>query len=56
MTLATRNLARLVWIHVKERDGDDGKRDVLSKLFAHSPNPHLLQDLREHAHGLSNRH
>ena len=32
MTLVTRNLSRLVWIHIKERNGDLGKEDLLAKL------------------------
>ena len=32
-TLATRNLARLIWIHAKERDDDLGKQDLLAKLY-----------------------
>lgn len=35
--LTIRNLARIVWIHVAEREGDQGKEDLLGKLY-HSPN------------------
>ena len=34
MVLTTRNLARLVWIHGKEREGDLGKEDLLGKLYS----------------------
>lgn len=34
MVLATRNLARLVWIHVKEREGELGTEDLLGKLYS----------------------
>ena len=37
MVLASRNLARIIWIHTRERDGELGKEDVLAKL---SP-PHI---------------
>jgi ion channel-forming bestrophin family protein len=30
--LTARNLARVFWIHSKERDGDLGKQDLLGKL------------------------
>jgi len=33
MTLGTRNLARIIWIHVKERDGEQGKDDLIAKLY-----------------------
>jgi ion channel-forming bestrophin family protein len=33
MVLATRNLSRIVWIHAKERPGQDGKKDLLAKLY-----------------------
>ena len=33
MVCASRNLARLIWIHKKERDGDLGKEDLLAKLY-----------------------
>lgn len=32
LTLASQNLARLVWIHADEREGDVGKQDLLGKL------------------------
>jgi putative membrane protein len=34
LTLASRNIARLVWIHIGEREGDLGKEDLLAKLTA----------------------
>jgi len=33
MVLTTRNLARIVWIHAAERDGDLGKEDLIGKLY-----------------------
>ena len=33
LTLTTRNLSRVFWIHAKERDGDLGKQDLLAKLY-----------------------
>jgi len=33
MTLASRNLARIIWIHVKEREGDRAKEDLIAKLY-----------------------
>ncbi|KAL5360626.1 Bestrophin, RFP-TM, chloride channel-domain-containing protein [Aspergillus floccosus] len=30
----SRNLARLIWVHINERNGDDGKTDLLRKLSA----------------------
>ncbi|KAF2662066.1 UPF0187-domain-containing protein [Lophiostoma macrostomum CBS 122681] len=32
LTLASQNLARLIWIHVDERDGDEAKNDLLGKI------------------------
>ena len=32
MTLASRNLARIIWIHVKEREGEQAKDDLIAKL------------------------
>lgn len=32
MLLHSRNLARVVWIHVEEREGEQGKEDMISKL------------------------
>ncbi|KAF2465294.1 UPF0187-domain-containing protein [Lindgomyces ingoldianus] len=32
LTLASQNLARLVWIHADERQGDLGKKDLLAKI------------------------
>ncbi|KAF2729934.1 hypothetical protein EJ04DRAFT_474768 [Polyplosphaeria fusca] len=32
LTLASQNLARLIWIHAEEREGEDGKKDLLAKL------------------------
>lgn len=32
MILTTRNLARLVWVHAKEREGENGKEDLIGKL------------------------
>jgi len=33
MTLASRNLARIIWIHIKEREGDQAKEDLIAKLY-----------------------
>jgi ion channel-forming bestrophin family protein len=33
LTLQTTNLARLIWVNVKERDGDQGKEDLLGKMY-----------------------
>ncbi|EEA24464.1 hypothetical protein TMatcc_007566 [Talaromyces marneffei ATCC 18224] len=30
----SRNMARTIWVHVKERPGEEGKRDVLGKVTA----------------------
>lgn len=30
----SRNMAREIWVHVKERPGEEGKRDVLGKVYA----------------------
>ena len=32
LTMHTTNLARMVWINVKERDGEQGKEDLLGKM------------------------
>ena len=32
MRLHTTNLARMIWVNVKERDGDQGKEDLLGKM------------------------
>ena len=32
MILHSRNLARIIWIHADEREGQVGKEDVLKKL------------------------
>jgi len=32
LTFVGQNLARTIWIHAKERDGDLGKEDLLAKL------------------------
>ncbi|KAG0128279.1 Bestrophin, RFP-TM, chloride channel-domain-containing protein [Tuber indicum] len=34
MTLHSRNLARIIWIHTSEREGEEGKDDVLGKVSA----------------------
>jgi hypothetical protein len=33
MIMTTRMFARVVWVHVKERDGELGKDDLIGKLF-----------------------
>jgi putative membrane protein len=35
LMLASQNLARVVWIHASERPGDQGKEDLLAKMFVH---------------------
>lgn len=32
LTLASENLARLIWVHVDEREGELGKKDLLNKI------------------------
>ncbi|EPS45210.1 hypothetical protein H072_782 [Dactylellina haptotyla CBS 200.50] len=34
LTLNVRNMARLIWVHIREREGPDGEEDVLAKLTA----------------------
>ncbi|KAK6341061.1 hypothetical protein TWF696_009370 [Orbilia brochopaga] len=34
LTLNVRNMARLIWIHIREREGPDGEDDLLTKLTA----------------------
>ncbi|KAL7269134.1 hypothetical protein RUND412_008217, partial [Rhizina undulata] len=34
MILHARNLSRIMWVHVKEREGEEGKDDLLCKLTA----------------------
>ena len=38
MVLTTRNLARVIWTHAKEREGPQGKEDLLAKLCVRQPN------------------
>lgn len=33
MVLTTRNLARIIWVHAAEREGELGKEDLISKLY-----------------------
>jgi putative membrane protein len=33
LTLTTQNMARLIWIHAKEREGEEGKQDLLAKMY-----------------------
>jgi len=33
LTFASQNLARMIWVHAKEREGDLGKEDILAKLY-----------------------
>lgn len=50
IVLTVRNLMRLIWIHVAEREGDDAhKDDILGKLYGR-PSPLILrfQDLYEY--------
>jgi predicted membrane chloride channel (bestrophin family) len=46
LTVQSRNLARYFWIHIDEREGDQGKDDILTKLYVsrlsflfHTPRP-----------------
>ena len=41
MTLHSRNLARIIWIHTNEREGEDGKDDLLGKLYALCTTPDI---------------
>ncbi|KAK6528684.1 hypothetical protein TWF694_003928 [Orbilia ellipsospora] len=34
LTLNVRNMARLIWIHIREREGAEGEEDILAKLTA----------------------
>lgn len=34
-----RNLARIIWLHTKERNGELGKKDLLSKMYQGTVNP-----------------
>ena len=49
MTLTTRNLSRIIWIHVREREGDLGKEDLLAKLLHRLRKPADKQHMRQHA-------
>jgi hypothetical protein len=33
LTLTTQNLARVIWVHAREREGEEGKEDLLAKMF-----------------------
>jgi len=33
LLMTTRMFVRVVWVHVKERDGELGKDDLIAKLF-----------------------
>jgi predicted membrane chloride channel (bestrophin family) len=33
MVLTSRNLARIIWVHIAERDGELGKEDLIGKLY-----------------------
>ena len=33
IVLTVRNLARILWVHVAEREGEEGKDDILGKLY-----------------------
>lgn len=34
LALTSQNLARLIWVHANEREGELGKQDLLAKLTA----------------------
>ena len=33
IVLTVRYLARIIWVHVAEREGEEGKDDILGKLY-----------------------
>jgi predicted membrane chloride channel (bestrophin family) len=33
LTLTTHNLARIIWVHAREREGDQNKEDLLAKMY-----------------------
>jgi ion channel-forming bestrophin family protein len=33
LTVTTQSIARILWVHVKERQGQQGKEDLLAKVF-----------------------
>jgi predicted membrane chloride channel (bestrophin family) len=33
LTLTSQNLGRIIWVHAREREGDEGKKDLLAKMF-----------------------
>jgi hypothetical protein len=35
----SRNLARYIWVHIQERPGEQGKEDLMAKMY---PSPHFL--------------
>jgi putative membrane protein len=37
LTLTSQNFARLIWVHAKEREGDQGKEDLLAKMYGNHP-------------------
>jgi ion channel-forming bestrophin family protein len=41
LLMTTRMFARVLWVHAKERPGEDAKDDILAKLFA----PDVLPDV-----------
>jgi predicted membrane chloride channel (bestrophin family) len=36
LTLTTQNFARVIWVHAREREGEEGKEDLLAKMFVFS--------------------
>jgi putative membrane protein len=32
LTVTSENMARIIWVHTKEREGEQGKEDLLAKL------------------------
>lgn len=42
MVLTTRNLARVVWVHAAERDGELGKEDLIGKLYCSQVEKELI--------------
>ena len=37
LSMQSRNLARYFWVHVTEREGEEGKEDLLGKLYVKTP-------------------
>jgi hypothetical protein len=33
LSLTSRNLARVIWVHIPEREGEFAKEDLLAKMY-----------------------